>query len=254
MPMSTSGLRNSAPAPLPVTDVGPRVKFATRGSRISESSMETDARRQRITFVGQKQESVPRLCEAPSSVSRGEWYHAEAVPELSYDLGALGSVTATITGRVCRTLVEHCKESNLHGREVGGLLVGHRGAREIAGKSSEAREYNLLLTNAIPICSFDSSSDHLSFTEGAWTRAVEEIREKYVPEGKIRLGWYHTHPDQGIFFSSKDQTAHGIFAEPYQIALVVDPRGMETGLFHWARHADKFVAGPICFSLVRRRK
>jgi proteasome lid subunit RPN8/RPN11 len=249
MQMRTSGFRVPVPVPIQTPNESPRVKFNTRRNRISESGMGTDATRQRITFVGQKQESG--LTGADSS--RGYSHHAEAVPELSYDLGDLGAVTATMTGRVCRTLVEHCKESNLHGREVGGVLVGHCGERELVG-SARGREYDLLVTNAIPICTFDSSSEHLSFTEGAWTRAEDEIRQKHAPDGKIRLGWYHTHPDQGIFFSSKDRTAHDIFAEPFQFALVIDPRGMEAGLFHWVRHADKSLAGPICFSLVRRRK
>jgi len=176
------------------------------------------------------------------------------VPELSYELPGLGSVTATITGRVCRMLVEHCKESNFHGREVGGMLVGHCGQREIAGAAVTGPEYELVLTDAIPICSFNNSRDHLSVTEEAWARAEEELRKKYAPQGKVRLGWYHTHPDQGIFFSGKDRTAHRIFGEPYELALVVDPRGMEAGLFHWAWRTSMSVAGPLCFSLVRRRK
>jgi proteasome lid subunit RPN8/RPN11 len=92
-----------------------------------------------------------------------------------------------------------------------------------------------------------------------WNRADEYIRRKHEPGGKTRLGWYHTHPDQGIFFSSKDKKAHEVFKEPHQFALVVDPRGMEAGLFHWTHAASsnaagRSVTGPICFSLARRRR
>jgi proteasome lid subunit RPN8/RPN11 len=251
--MFSGETRNFAQAPLAESGAVRHLKFAVRGNRTSELRMATDDVRGRITFVGERTKSVPRSCEASSVVARTKPYHAESVPELSYDLGRLGFATVTITGRVCRTLVEHCRESNLHGREVGGVLVGHCGTRKI-GSNSRNQEFDLVVTNPIPICSFDNSSDHVCFTEGAWMRAEQEIREKYAPEGKKRLGWYHTHPDQGIFFSDKDRTAHGIFAQPYELALVVDPRGMEAGLFHWAWHANKSVAGPICFSLVRSRK
>ena len=248
-----SRLRNPAPPAAPVVDDPARVKFKHRDRKVSESSMGTEGERQRITFVGQKQDSVLRVGEVSSS-ARGDLDRAEVVPELSYDLGAPGAVTATMNGRVCRALVEHCGESNLHGREVGGVLVGYRSEGEFTSNSSKGRDYDLVVTNAIPIRSFDSSSDHLSFTEEVWARAEEEIRKKYAAAGKLRLGWYHTHPDQGIFFSDTDQTAHGIFAEPYQFALVIDPRGMDAGLFHWAWDADKRMAGPILFSLAGLRK
>lgn len=238
----------------PAVDDPARVKFKDRSRKTSESRMATEGERQRITFVAQKQESVLRVGEVSSPASRADSERPEVVPELSYDLGALGSVTATMTGRVCRVLVEHCGESNLHGREVGGVLVGYGSEVESTPGSNKGRDYDLVVTNATPLRSFDSSSDHLSFTEEVWTRAEEEIREKYAPTGKLRLGWYHTHPDQGIFLSDTDQTAHGIFAEPYQFALVVDPRSMEAGLFHWVGDADKRVAGPIYFSLVPPRR
>src|SRR6266404_5974368 len=211
MPFLGNALSNSLAAPPPVAERGARVKFRTRGNDLSEAGGEGDAQRRRITFIGQTKESVPRFCEAASSTARPHSHHAEAVPELSYELPGLGSVTATITGRVCRMLVEHCKESNFHGREVGGMLVGHCGQREIAGAAVTGPEYELVLTDAIPICSFNNSRDHLSVTEEAWARAEEELRKKYAPQGKVRLGWYHTHPDQGIFFSGKDRTAHRIF-------------------------------------------
>lgn len=246
--------RNPAPPAPPVVDDTARVKFKNRDRKVLESSIGTEGERQRITFVGQKQDSAVRVGGESSSAARADLDRAEVVPELSYDLGALGSVTATMNGRVCRALAEHCGESNLHGREVGGVLVGYRSEGEFTAQSSEGRNYDLVVTNAIPIRSFDSSSDHLSFTEEVWARAEEEIRKKYASAGKLRLGWYHTHPDQGIFFSDTDQTAHEIFAEPYQFALVIDPRGMNAGLFHWAWDADKKIAGPILFSLAGLRK
>jgi len=247
--MSIDSPRRHPELPLPLVDVAKRVKFNRKGLRSRESSMASDEQRQRIVFVGQKADAAVHIGEASSTTGRRHPADATAVPELSFDLGMLGEVTATMTGRLCRALVEHCGESNLHGREVGGVLVGYRSDRELTGNSSGGRNYELVITNAIPVRSFDSSSDHLSFTEESWKRAEQEIREKYAGDGKLWLGWYHTHPAQGIFLSESDQTAHSIFGEPYQFALVVDPRSMQAGLFHWQWHADKLMAGPICFSL-----
>jgi proteasome lid subunit RPN8/RPN11 len=142
--------------------------------------------------------------------------------------------------------VEHCRESNVHGREVGGLLVGHRSVHETA---DGVAQYDVVLTNAVPVKSFDSSSVRLTFAEDEWTKAEEFIRHRLAPEGKVRIGWYHTHPLQGIFFSGNDQDAHQLFGEPYEFALVIDPRSMEAGLFYWASYSDRHIAGPICFPL-----
>ncbi|MCA9073144.1 MAG: hypothetical protein KDA84_29680, partial [Planctomycetaceae bacterium] len=56
---------------------------------------------------------------------------------------------------------------------------------------------------------------------------------KFEPVGKKRLGWYHTHPTQGLFFSSHDHDVHQIFRQPYQFGLVIDPRVMEAEAYFW---------------------
>jgi len=224
-------------------------------SKISQSRMGMEPERPRIRFVGQPREAVAHVDNFSSPQSQEAHQRVEAVPALSYEIRSLGSVTTTMAGLVCRKLIEHCEESNLHGREVGGILVGYCSERiEPDQRMGLERGYEIVVTNSIPISSFDSSNVHLSFTEESWSRAEDEVRQKYAPEGKIRLGWYHTHPDQGIFFSSQDEVAHEIFAEPYQFALVVDPRSMEAGLFYRGLYPQPIMAGPICFRLTQRGK
>ena len=58
------------------------------------------------------------------------------------------------------------------------------------------------------------------------------MNERFTPEGKCRLGWYHTHPSQGIFFSGQDRDAHTVFQRAH-LTLVIDPRVVEPGLFYW---------------------
>jgi proteasome lid subunit RPN8/RPN11 len=225
-----------------------KVKFAS-DERHSPGAASRDASGHRVTFVDglpepRSQEFSKSQLDAPPP----ERPLAEMVPEVSYDLDSGATVTATMCGRVCRALVEHCGESNIHGREVGGVLVGHRSERE---DDDHRKQYSLSITDLIPIRSFDSSDAHISITEDEWTRAECELGQKYTPEGKCRLGWYHTHPIQGIFFSKQDHRAHDIFVQAYQFALVVDPRNMEAGLFYWSSYEERILAGPVRFALRR---
>lgn len=46
------------------------------------------------------------------------------------------------------------------------------------------------------------------------------------------VGWYHSHPHMGVFFSGQDKAVHRIvFDQPWHIALVVDPSTARRGLF-----------------------
>ncbi len=58
-----------------------------------------------------------------------------------------------------------------------------------------------------------------------WTRDLKNARI---------VGWYHSHPDFGIFLSERDCFIHEhFFSAPGQVAYVVDPvRGLE-GMFAW---------------------
>lgn len=227
-----------------------RVKFVGRqeSAAIGAVSVLTTPTH-RVSFLQPAQQATP---PRPSGRSQSDIHLtdrqcAKTVPELSYELDSGCNITATMSDHLCRSLIEHCGESNVHGREVGGVLIGYRCER----RGHASQEYRLVVTDLIRIESFDSSSAHICFTESAWARAEGKLRARFAPEGKCRLGWYHTHPVQGIFFSTQDQNAHAIFAEAYQFALVVDPRRMEAGLFYWSSYRDRGLAGPIQFPLVR---
>ena len=48
------------------------------------------------------------------------------------------------------------------------------------------------------------------------------------------VGWYHTHPDFGVFLSDRDRFIHEhFFAHPGQIAHVIDPIRKTEGVFVW---------------------
>lgn len=139
-------------------------------------------------------------------------------------------------------LLTHCAESNEHGREICGLLLGT--AWPVIKNMRHG--YLLTVTDILPLEATDASGAHVSAHAEAWLQADAEIEERF--KGKKRLGWYHTHPTQGIFFSGADKDFHSIFLQPYQFALVVDPRFPELGLFHWQDRAAGQIAGPIPLS------
>jgi proteasome lid subunit RPN8/RPN11 len=73
----------------------------------------------------------------------------------------------------------------------------------------------------------------VTFTADTWSHIQE--RMEAFPEARI-VGWYHTHPDFGVFLSAADRFIHdNFFSLPWQIALVDDPVRQETGVFVWRR-------------------
>jgi hypothetical protein len=64
---------------------------------------------------------------------------------------------------------------------------------------------------------------------------VDRVRSYREERSAALIGWYHTHPDLGIFLSETDleRTHRVLFSEPFQIALVYDPVASKAGYFFW---------------------
>jgi len=72
----------------------------------------------------------------------------------------------------------------------------------------------------------------VTFTHDTWSKINATMDKEYA--GYVIVGWYHTHPDFGIFLSDRDRFIHEhFFSEPGQIALVVDPVRKIEGVFIW---------------------
>jgi proteasome lid subunit RPN8/RPN11 len=173
----------------------------------------------------------------------------EGAPSFTYSLSSGVVVGVTLTNQVCHLLVRHCDESNRHGREVGGVIAGYSFEAEAAGGR---KNIQTVATDIIPVESSDSSGAHLCLSESDWLYVQRQFDEKYSAQGKVRVGWYHTHPTQSVFFSNMDADAHTVFRQQHQFALVVDPRKMEAGLFYWMDYEKLLHAGPLRFMLEAR--
>src|SRR5262249_22696216 len=65
-----------------------------------------------------------------------------------------------------------------------------------------------------------------------WSRINQEMDTRFA-HLKI-VGWYHSHPDFGIFLSDRDLfIQQHFFSGPGQLALVVDPVREAEGVFIW---------------------
>ena len=108
--------------------------------------------------------------------------------------------------------------------ESGGVLVGT--VVEALGKT------NLLIEHFIEAKFCEATPTTLTFTHESWDYIHKELNKRYA--GMKILGWIHTHPNFGIFLSEYDKFIHqNFFADPTQVAYVVDPIQNIEGFYFW---------------------
>lgn len=118
----------------------------------------------------------------------------------------------------------HAHGHSVDGIEVCGVLVGnvHRDAFGPWLYVEQAIEGNGATERAAQV----------TFTAETWAH-IQTVMDRDYPDRRI-LGWYHTHPGFGIFLSDMDVFIQdNFFGEPWQVALVYDPKAKEEGTFLW---------------------
>ena len=112
------------------------------------------------------------------------------------------------------------------GGEVAGALIGS--LQQDAASGITFVEIN----ETVPVRSFSANFD-VAIDPTEWSKA-EDITQQPQFRGRcVIVGWYHSHPNIGIFLSAVDlntQATH--FGVPWQIAIVIDPVRMEIGAFN----------------------
>ncbi|WP_408328574.1 M67 family metallopeptidase [Paraburkholderia nemoris] len=113
----------------------------------------------------------------------------------------------------------HAKSRNV---ELGGLLVGN-----VFSGTANNSVVAIEICEAVPSEQFDSTSVSLSMSPQVWQQAAAFRRNNLHV-----VGWYHTHPNLGAFFSGTDRTTQrGFFRELYSLGLVFDPIRNEEAWF-----------------------
>jgi proteasome lid subunit RPN8/RPN11 len=108
--------------------------------------------------------------------------------------------------------------------EVGGWLIGKR------RRDRQLRREFVVIENILPAINTRFGSAYLTFTSDSML-ALNQTLEKDYPD-KILVGWYHTHPKMGVFFSEWDRWLHTyFFPEPWHVALVMEPYSKMGGFF-----------------------
>lgn len=112
------------------------------------------------------------------------------------------------------------------GVEVGGLLIGE------VFRDTSTRRPVVVVRGAVPALGGASSAVSFTFTPDAWDHLTAE-RDRQWPD-LITVGWFHTHPNLGVFYSGTDRaTQRAFFNQPWNIGIVVDPlaRSDQVALF-----------------------
>jgi proteasome lid subunit RPN8/RPN11 len=121
--------------------------------------------------------------------------------------------------------IEKHAYSNLEA-EVGGMLFG-----EVVGTQTQ-------IIGFVPATVAAAEQISLTFTHEVWEEILQ-VGAQHFPDSRI-VGWYHTHPDFGLFLSDYDQfIQNNFFDNPGQLALVIDPIAGNMGWFEKKRKTGK---------------
>jgi proteasome lid subunit RPN8/RPN11 len=146
----------------------------------------------------------------------------DELPRGSFPSNPKADFRVFMAPEVHRGTGEHAKKNSVV--EICGVLVG-----------SWQRDDNgpfAVITDFIPCENASSKFAEVTFTHESWALINREMDTRFADDRIV--GWYHSHPDFGIFLSDRDCfIQEHFFSSPGQIAYVIDPvRGLE-GVFVW---------------------
>jgi proteasome lid subunit RPN8/RPN11 len=147
---------------------------------------------------------------------------SEKLPEAAFPAGGRTGYRFYLDPAVHAGVWQHARDNIAV--EICGVLVGTV-ARDADGPFAHVRAFIRGEAAANKLA-------EVTFTHDTWARINQEMDTKYADQRII--GWYHSHPDFGVFLSDRDRfIQEHFFGGPGQVAYVVDPvRGTE-GVFTW---------------------
>lgn len=117
--------------------------------------------------------------------------------------------------------------------ELGGVMLGGQFEDETG------RPY-VVVQDCLRARHYESSKGSFKFTHDTWSD-ISRRREEFPDELQM-VGWYHTHPDWGVFLSGMDMfICDHFFNRPLDVALVIDPCRGDRGFFQWTGQAEQRV-------------
>jgi len=129
--------------------------------------------------------------------------------------------------------------------ELGGVMLGGH-YRDAAGQPF------VLVTDSLRAQHYESTKGSFKFTHDTWSE-ITRARDEFPDELQM-VGWYHTHPDWGVFLSGMDLfICDHFFNKPLDVALVIDPCRQDRGFFQWTGTPDERLRRTGGFYLVASR-
>ena len=142
-----------------------------------------------------------------------------------------------------RDMEEHALDDT--GVELGGVMLGGQ------YEDDEGRPF-VLITDSLRAKHYESTKGSFKFTHATWEQITRERDE--FPDDVQMVGWYHTHPDWGVFLSGMDVfICDNFFNKKLDVALVIDPCRQDRGFFQWTGNVEQRVRRTDGFYLITSR-
>ncbi len=120
-------------------------------------------------------------------------------------------------------ILKHHLGSNLR-VEQGGILFGN------AYQEPNSGQIYVEIKVAVPAPATIGTGAHLEFTSDSWLGIIDYARRSHPQENIV--GWYHSHPNLGVFMSGTDMnTQRSFFNHPWCLSIVHDPVRNTIGYF-----------------------
>jgi proteasome lid subunit RPN8/RPN11 len=117
--------------------------------------------------------------------------------------------------------------------ELGGVLLGGQ------YQDDEGRPF-VVISDSLRARHYESTKGSFKFTHDTW-EAISRERDQFPAELQM-VGWYHTHPDWGVFLSGMDMfICNNFFNKRLDVAYVIDPCRDDRAFFMWNGDSSKGV-------------
>jgi proteasome lid subunit RPN8/RPN11 len=114
--------------------------------------------------------------------------------------------------------------------ELGGVLLGGQ-------YQDKDGEPFVVVRDSLRARHYQATRGSFKFTHDTWSEITRQRDE--FPDDLHMVGWYHTHPDWGVFLSGMDMfICDHFFNGELDVALVIDPCRGDRGWFQWTGSAE----------------
>ena len=109
--------------------------------------------------------------------------------------------------------------------ELGGVMLGGQYV------DADGNPF-VVVSDSLRAEHFEATRGSFKFTHETWEQ-ITRRRDDFSADLQM-VGWYHTHPDWGVFLSGMDLfICDHFFNRPLDVALVIDPCRDDRGWFQW---------------------